>query len=78
MAWTWGAIEEGEMTFKRQDTNKTMTFKKMTSSTVTNQGYLQPENALGTINALAAIAGVSFVLDSNAKYTLVNVPTEEE
>lgn len=77
MALTWGNIEEAAMTFKRADENKTQTFKKISTSN-SSQNYMQPENAVITINSLAAIAGISFVADENARLTTINVPTETE
>ena len=74
MAWTWGAVEECTMSFKKANENKTMTFKKISTSS-SAQNYMQPETAVETINYLAAIAGMSFVADENSKLSSINIPT---
>ena len=77
MAWTWGNVEECTMTFKKSNENKTMTFKKISTSN-SSQNYMQPDIAVTTINAVAAIAGISFIADENSRLGSINIPTESE
>lgn len=65
-SWIWSNSNEATMTFKKANENKTITFKKISA----NQSSQATEinNANTTLNYLTAIAGISTVIDENARY----------